>query len=96
MQARRSVASKSDECLSSYCILGVKTHLFGVLRWDHYIIIIIIIIPQTVLALWGSQLVLRGSEVEIAAAGSGWDPSWDPIPKSLKHQWKTNVFAQKA
>ena len=44
------------------------------------------IIPLTVLALWGSQLVLRGGVLELRISGSrwdrSWDPSWDPRPKN--------------
>ena len=40
--------------------------------------------PQTVLALWGSQFVLRPvkgeSEIPVLAGIPAWDPSWDPRP----------------
>ena len=66
------------------------------------------IIPQTVLAVWGSQLLLRVSEVCFVDFGAGWDPrlsgvfladsgaGWDPSAKTLKNFRKTCVVVQKA
>ena len=54
------------------------------------------LIPQTVLALWGSQLFLRSVAWVLTFGGRRWDPSWDPSAKTLKNLTKTNVFAQKA
>ena len=57
-------------------------------------------IPQIMLALWDSQLVLRGSGAAIADSGSGWEHSWDPSrdpsAETLKNKWKTLVLAQEA
>ena len=54
------------------------------------------LIPQTVLALWGSQFVLRSVACAPTFGGRRWDPSWDPSAETLKNLTKTNVFAQQA
>ena len=43
-----------------------------VCRWDNTIF------PQTVLALRGSQFVLRAGERYARIVGLRWDPGWDP------------------
>ena len=50
------------------------------------------LIPQTVLALWGSQFVLRS----VAWARTFDGRRWDPSAKTVKNLTKTNVFGQKA
>ena len=52
-------------------------------------------IPQTVLALWGSQFVLRPVTGRVADSGSGWDPSWDPRPRNQQKRKENNCFAPK-
>ena len=48
-----------------------------VCRWSAALVSSISI-PQTVLALWGSQLFVRVRKGPLTFGGSRWDPSWDP------------------